>query len=145
MPSDITQQQSLGAAVVVFNNKGHVLLVKHAYGPRWYCLPGGAVEHGESPWDAALRELREETGMQGTDPELVGTYFVYPKRPGVRSFFTCASVTGAPRIQDTSEIESIGWFSPNDLQSNIAYSSPRAIADAAQGLRGQIGGVVQRE
>jgi len=41
-------------------------MVKHRQDDQeWWCLPGGAVEPGESPERAALRELEEECGVQG--------------------------------------------------------------------------------
>jgi 8-oxo-dGTP diphosphatase len=51
-------------AVVV--RDGRVLMVKHRqHGIQWWCLPGGALEPGETPEQGALRELREECSVDG--------------------------------------------------------------------------------
>ncbi|MGI3903789.1 MAG: NUDIX hydrolase [Janthinobacterium lividum] len=60
----------LAASVAVFRN-GLVLLAERAVPPgaRCFSLPGGLVEPGETIREAALRELREETGVEA---EIVG-------------------------------------------------------------------------
>ncbi len=63
-------------AQCVVTRKNRVLLVKHRLdGREWYCLPGGAVEEGESPLEAALRELNEECLVEGQVIRKIGEYF----------------------------------------------------------------------
>jgi len=56
---------TLGARVVVENENGQVLLVRHTYTKGLY-LPGGGVEHGETVKESMLRELEEEGGVRLT-------------------------------------------------------------------------------
>ena len=63
----------LGAFVTLFDSEGRVLLVQRRDYPVWN-LPGGRVERGEMPWAAAVRETREETGLEIEIERLTGVY-----------------------------------------------------------------------
>lgn len=55
-----------GRAQCIVHRSGKILLVKHSHGgEEWWCLPGGAIEKGETPEDAAVRELKEECCVDG--------------------------------------------------------------------------------
>ena len=55
-----------GRAQCLVVRDGKILMVKHDSGDYWhYCLPGGGIEHGEIPEQAAIRELREECRVDG--------------------------------------------------------------------------------
>lgn len=62
------------SCLVVPDANGQVLLVKRSVEPKagYWCLPGGFMELDEEPEQAALRELKEETGLEGRIVKLLG-------------------------------------------------------------------------
>ncbi|MBL6732923.1 MAG: NUDIX hydrolase [Candidatus Poseidonia sp.] len=108
----------LGVATRVVRD-GHILLVQEAKGRhagRWG-LPKGNVDDNESPENAALRELREETGLEGQLVGLAGVRTALQSNgPAV---FLCyeATVTDDQLQTDGDEIASARWFSLDGLKS----------------------------
>lgn len=66
---------TLGTRTLVLGEgDGEVLLVRHGYAPGWL-LPGGGVERREAAVDAAVREIREEGGIEALEePRLHGLF-----------------------------------------------------------------------
>lgn len=52
-----------GVSVVLVNDTGQVLLLRHSYGKPHWALPGGGLSRSESPDQGAKREVREELGL----------------------------------------------------------------------------------
>ena len=59
----LAQVRLQGSRVLAFDQRGHLLLVRHSYGSGSWMLPGGGIARAEDPLAAALRELAEETGL----------------------------------------------------------------------------------
>ncbi len=64
---------AIGVNALVRNPAGEVLLLKRCDNGLW-CLPGGVAEIGETPAEAALRELWEEAGLRGEVIRLLGVF-----------------------------------------------------------------------
>jgi len=64
----------VGADAAIFNEKGEILLVLRSDDQRW-CLPCGWTEPNESPKETAIRETREETGLDVQVLQLVDVFF----------------------------------------------------------------------
>lgn len=81
---DSARTQRIGAYAVIVRD-GSILLTrisKHGYPPGWWALPGGGIDHGETPADALVRELHEETGLIPTRVRLVDVHDVHTVAPG---------------------------------------------------------------
>ncbi len=67
-----------GAVVVVRNDDGSILLLKRApesrFAPEKWGFPGGKIEEGETPLQAAVRETKEETSLDVLDIKDLGRF-----------------------------------------------------------------------
>lgn len=119
---------TLGVCAVIRDEQGRVLLALRRRPAIWN-LPGGSVEPGETPWDAAVRETREEVGLDVEVDRLTGVYDRSPDGDPVL-VFTCRVLAGTPTTSE--EAGRVGWFDPAELPSEINPYQPERIADAVR-------------
>lgn len=117
---------TLGVNAVIVATDGRVLLALRDRPPIWN-LPGGSVEAGETPWDAAVRETREEVGLDVAVDRLTGVYDRSPDGDPVL-VFACRVLGGEPG--PTAEAVRVEWFRPDRLPEPVNPYQPERIADA---------------
>jgi len=112
----------LGCTAAIFDEQGGVLLTKRTDNGQW-CLPGGAMDPGESAAEACEREVFEETGLGVRVKRLVGVYshpdklVIYPdgnKVQIVALHFEVEAVSGEVGLSD--EITDFGYFTLQEIE-----------------------------
>jgi 8-oxo-dGTP pyrophosphatase MutT (NUDIX family) len=114
-----------------------VALVAHrsVRGGLQWTLPKGAVEEGETVEQTALREVREETGLEA---ELIGPldtidyWFVWaPERTRYHKFVHYFLMVSAGRdfSQRDHEMEDAAWFEPDEARRQMSFANERRLLD----------------
>jgi ADP-ribose pyrophosphatase YjhB (NUDIX family) len=119
----------VGAAVVVWDDAGRILLIKRAEGatqPGLWAIPAGYVDYGEDVRQAAARELQEETGLIADVGEVVwvASNFHDPAKLTVGIWFA-GTITGgklaAGDDADEAEFFATDQLPPLAFDTDAAY------------------------
>jgi ADP-ribose pyrophosphatase YjhB (NUDIX family) len=128
---------TFGVNVVIVQDT-KVLLIKRADAPVWG-LPGGAIDEGETVAQAALRETREETGLEVRLEQLVGIY----SRPHWRfggdiGILFRASPLGGTLVTKTDETVDAQYFEQTSLPKTLLWHHYQRILDALDNRSGVV-------
>ncbi len=117
-------QIRIGCCAVIFDStRQKVLLTQRADNGRW-CLPGGAMESGESAAEACEREVFEETGLKVKAKRLIGVYsnpdqlVIY--NDGTKVFMVVLSFEAeiiSGELSLSNETTAFGYFSLAEMES----------------------------
>ena len=110
----MSERPSVGVAVIL-TRENRVLLMKRKgpHGPGTWTVPGGHMEFGETPQQCAVRETKEEIGVEITDIRfraITNDVFESEERHSVSIWMEGKIVSGEPRIVSEKEAAELGWF-----------------------------------
>ena len=108
-----------GVAVLIWRGD-EVLLVKraHSHGTGNWAPPGGHLEFDETFSECAVREVREEVGIEIGEPHFLGItrdVFEEAGRSYVTIWMQAGYISGEATAKATRELSEIGWFKWDDL------------------------------
>lgn len=125
----------LPAASVALVDRGRILLVRRRFEPGrgLWSIPGGLIELGEKAVEAALRELREETGVEAEVDGLLDVVDVIVRDGENRVewhylivVFKASNPSGEVRC--SGESSEVGWFSLDEaLTMNLTKTARRVV------------------
>lgn len=126
------------AGSILTDSRGRALLL---WQPRLkFGLPGGVVEAAETPVQAAVREAKEEVGVDISPEYLIGMYYLYgggkPER--ISFVFKSSIVSGEPFVADPSEVLRLEWVTPGTVPTPIVNDGRAALPDFWAGRRGVV-------
>jgi 8-oxo-dGTP diphosphatase len=137
-PGPIKRKVSAGG--VIYREKDFsvdIALIAVKGGHVW-CLPKGMIDKGESPEMAAVREVSEETGLQGRIIEKLGeiNYWYYIKEEEARCrktvhFFLIEYESGDISQHDF-EVDLVSWFPIDDALKKASYKGEREMIEKAK-------------
>ena len=113
---------------------GKILLTKREDFEVW-CLPGGIVDPGESLAQAAVRETREETGLEIELLRLVGAYSEIGRGDGVHIVLFAGQPVGGSLKPQAGEVLELGYFDPKALPEMLWWHHQR-VDDVFNGAGG---------
>ncbi len=130
-------QLRLGCTAIIFDENKRCLLTRRADNGQW-CLPGGAMDSGESAAEACEREVKEETGLHVRVKRFIGVYsdpnqlIIYPD--GNKVFVVAlsfeAEIVGG-KLGLSNETTDAGFFSVTEMETMPMLGNHRSRVDDA--------------
>lgn len=121
----------------VFDKEGRVLLQRRGDSRKWG-FPGGAIELGETPEMAAIREVREETGLDVKVTDFIGIYtdsdMEYPngdKAHSICIFYEAETVGGQLKCDEVETVE-LKYFGLDEMPELFCKQHEEAKKDLLQ-------------
>ncbi len=106
----------IGVFAIITDDEDRVLLCHRTDHDLWN-LPGGGVEEGETPWDALIREVREETGLEAVPIHLTEVNSK-PDKDEIVFTFTCQVNGGSLTLNN--EADQLEYFALNQIPHNMS-------------------------
>ena len=131
------QEKSCGAVVYrKYHGNVEILLIKHLNSGHW-SFPKGHIEDGETEFETAKREIKEETGIDVMIDHTFREIVTYSPRKDTQKivvYFLGRAINYHQHIPQKDEIAEVRWFDIGHAPSVLTYDNDKSIISKAKGL-----------
>lgn len=120
--------------VIIEMPEGIVLIKRKNFPPGW-ALPGGFVDYGESLEEAAVREAKEETGLDVTELKQFHTYSAPDRDPRQHTISTVFTGKGQGILKADDDAADAGIFTEDNLPEDFAFDHREIVREYFKKLR----------
>ena len=103
-------------SMAIITKGGRVLMVRRRQqeGRLLWAFPGGGIEAGETPEQAAVREVAEEVALEAKAVRVLGAR-IHPQTGADMTYVACEPVAGEARVEDDEELAEVAWIALDEI------------------------------
>ena len=137
-PASLIRQTSSGGVIYKKTDDEIEVALISVKGGRFWCLPKGIIDRGETPEVTAVREVKEESGLSGRIIDKLGdiTYWYYIQDENTKCrktvHFYLLEYTGGSTSQHDFEVDEAEWFPLETALQKISFRGDRSILEKAK-------------
>ena len=119
---------------IIIAFEGGVVLIERANPPHGWALPGGFIDYGETAEAAAVREAREETGLELEGLEQFRVYSDPERDPRMHTLTVVFTAVGRGVLQADDDAKAAAVYQLDELPDEMAFDHRRIIVDYVRWL-----------
>ena len=139
----IAREQFLSSIYLIIKNENGEVLLQRRQGtklwPGYLALPAGHSDEGENAYEAAIREAREELGIEIQVEDIVDTFVVNRKNnslpPYYDVYFEISKYIGDIKINEPEKCSELVWCNPTNLPDDMIDFEKTAIENNTNGIK----------
>lgn len=120
MTEQTDTQQGISTAIIVTGGRVLMIRRREREGKLLWAFPGGGIEAGESPEQAAVRETAEEVGLEVKAARTLGSR-VHPQTGRHMTYVACEVISGDAIVGDEEEIAAVAWITHGQIGEYVPY------------------------
>ena len=128
--------------LIIKNENGEVLLQRRQgtkLWPGYLALPAGHIDQGENAYEAAIREAKEELGIEIQVEDIIDTFVANRKNKSLPSYydvyFEVSKYLGEIRIAEPEKCSELVWANPANLPNDMIDFEKEAMENNANGIK----------